>query len=90
MNKNRNNCTIGVFDSGVGGLTVLREIRKQLPNESLIYFGDQAHVPYGSRPPEEIREFSNSITHFLKSKDAKIIVVACNTASAVALQYLRR
>jgi glutamate racemase len=89
MKKIKNNGAIGVFDSGVGGLSVLRAIRQQLPNESVIYFADQVHVPYGSRPPEEIRKFSNSITRYLIGKDAKIIVVACNTASAVALQYLR-
>ncbi len=88
MNK-INDGSIGVFDSGVGGISVLRAIRKQLPKESVTYFGDQAHVPYGSRAPEEIREFSSSITRFLKTQDVKIIVVACNTASAVGLQYLR-
>lgn len=80
---------IGVFDSGVGGLSVLRAIRKQLPNESVIYFGDQIHIPYGPRLMEEIRSFSEAITKFLLSKNAKIIVVACNTASAAALKYLR-
>ena len=80
---------IGVFDSGVGGLSVLRSIRSQMPEESLIYFGDQGHIPYGSRPMKQIRNFSEAITKFLLQQNAKIIVVACNTASAAALKYLR-
>jgi len=81
---------LGVFDSGVGGLSVLRAIRQQLPNESMIYFGDQGHVPYGPRPLEEVRWFSEVITRFLLDLGAKLIVVACNTASAASLHYLRR
>lgn len=81
---------IGIFDSGVGGLSVLRAIRQQLPHEALLYFGDQGHVPYGPRPSEEILAFSNTITKFLLGMGAKIIVVACNTASAVALIDLRK
>jgi len=81
--------SIGVFDSGVGGLSVLREIRKQSPNESILYFADQVHVPYGQRALEEVRDFSEKITQFLLDRGVKIIVVACNTASAAALQYLR-
>lgn len=80
---------IGIFDSGVGGLSVLRAIRAQMPEESVIYFGDQVHIPYGPRPMEQIRNFSEAITKFLLEQDAKIIVVACNAASAAALQYLR-
>jgi glutamate racemase len=80
---------IGVFDSGVGGISVLRAIRAQMPEESVIYFGDQGHIPYGSRSTEQIRNFSEAITKFLLEQDAKIIVVACNTASAAALKYLR-
>ena len=80
---------IGIFDSGVGGLSVLRTVREQMPNESVIYFGDQGHVPYGSRSMEQIQNFSEAITNFLLKKNAKIIVVACNTASAAALKYLR-
>lgn len=83
------NSPIGIFDSGVGGLSVLRAIRAQMPEESIIYFGDQGHIPYGSRPMEQIRDFSEAITNFLLEYDAKIIVVACNTASAAALRYLR-
>ncbi len=80
---------IGVFDSGVGGLSVLRHIQDSLPHENIIYFADQAHVPYGSRSLAEIRYFSDAITRFLLSQGAKIIVVACNTASAAALSLLR-
>lgn len=80
---------IGVFDSGIGGLSVLRIMREQMPNESVIYFGDQVHVPYGSRSMEEIQKFSEGITRFLLERNAKLIVVACNTASAAALKYLR-
>ena len=80
---------IGIFDSGIGGLSVLRAIRDQLPNEAIIYFGDQAHIPYGPRSMEQIRNFSETITKFLLEQNAKIIVVACNTASAAALKHLR-
>jgi glutamate racemase len=80
---------IGIFDSGVGGISVLRALRGQMPEESVIYFGDQGHIPYGPRPMEQIRNFSEAITKFLLEKNAKSIVVACNTASAAALKYLR-
>jgi glutamate racemase len=80
---------IGVFDSGVGGLSVHRAIRGQMPHEDLIYFGDQRHVPYGPRTMEQIQAFSGAITHFLRSQGVKLIVVACNTASAAALNHLR-
>jgi glutamate racemase len=80
---------VGVFDSGVGGLSVLRELRKRLLHEDLIYFADQAHVPYGPRSMEEIQSFSRQITQYLLDQGAKLIVVACNTASAAALQHLR-
>lgn len=80
---------IGIFDSGVGGLSVLRAIRAQMPEEAVLYFGDQGHIPYGPRPMEQIRRFSEAITRFLLDRGAKIIVVACNTASAAALKYLR-
>jgi len=80
---------IGIFDSGVGGLSVLRAIRALMPEESVIYVGDQEHIPYGPRPMEQIRDFSEAITNFLLHHHAKIIVVACNTASAAALKYLR-
>jgi glutamate racemase len=81
---------IGIFDSGVGGLSVLREIQSQLPHEDLLYLGDQAHIPYGSRPKAKIREFAFDITSFLLKQGAKLIVVACNTASAAALVDLRQ
>ncbi len=80
---------IGVFDSGVGGLSVLRAIRQQLPGLPVLYFGDQGHVPYGPRPMEQIQQFSEEITRYLINKDSQLIVVACNTASAAALTYLR-
>jgi glutamate racemase len=80
---------IGVFDSGVGGLSVLRAIRRELPTERIIFLGDQVHVPYGSRSLEEVRWFSEQITRFLIEQGAKLIVVACNTASAAALHTLR-
>src|SRR5688572_14204349 len=83
------NLPIGVFDSGVGGISVLRAIREQMPEEPAIYFGDQGHVPYGSRSMEQIQHLSEAITRFLLAQGAKIIVVACNTASAAALKYLR-
>lgn len=80
---------IGVFDSGVGGLTVAREIMRQLPDERIIYFGDTARVPYGSKSKGTIIRFSRQIVRFLKSKGVKAIVVACNTASALALEDIQ-
>ena len=80
---------IGVFDSGVGGLSVLRAMRELMPEEQVIYFGDQGHVPYGPRPIQQVRDFSEAIMRFLLNLNAKLIVVACNTASAAALHYLR-
>jgi len=81
---------IGIFDSGVGGLSVWREVTRQLPREDVLYLADQAHVPYGHRSLAKVREFSEGITRFLLGQGAKVIVVACNTASAAALHYLRR
>lgn len=81
---------IGIFDSGVGGLSVLREIRRQLPYEPLIFLADQAHVPYGPRPIEEVRGFAVAISRYLRRHGAKLVVVACNAASAAALHYLRQ
>ena len=81
---------VGIFDSGVGGLSVLREIRALLPSQPLLYFGDQAHVPYGKRQLSEIQDFSFSITHYLLDAGARLIVVACNTASAIALRRLQQ
>lgn len=85
-----NNNAIGIFDSGVGGLTVMAEIMRLLPSEDIIYFGDTAHVPYGSKSPEVVSEFSQNIASYLVSKKVKIIVIACNTASAFALGALRK
>lgn len=81
---------IGIFDSGIGGLSVFREIRTLLPDEDLVYLADQAHVPYGPRSKAEIQQFSEVISRFLIAHQAKVIVVACNTASAAALSFLRR
>ena len=83
------NNTIGVFDSGVGGLSVLHAIRQQLPDQPVIYIGDQGHVHYGPRQLEEVRVFSTEVTRFLLDRGARLIVVACNTASAAALHSLR-
>src|SRR5574344_311090 len=80
---------VGVFDSGVGGLTVAREIMRQLPNEKIVYFGDTARVPYGSKSKNTIIKYSKQIIRFLKTKGVKAIVVACNTASAIALEEIR-
>lgn len=80
---------IGVFDSGVGGLTVVREMIRQLPNENIVYFGDTARVPYGSKSQNTIIRFSEQIIRFLKKKQVKAIVIACNTASALALEAVR-
>ncbi len=79
-----------MLDSGVGGLSVLRHLRQRLPNENILYFADQAHIPYGPRPAGEVRGFTAAIVRFLLRRGAKLIVVACNTASAVALDYLRQ
>ncbi len=80
---------IGVFDSGVGGLSILRAIRQQMPQEPILYFGDQGHIPYGPRPLQQVRDFSEAITRFLLDRGAKLITVACNAASAASLTYLR-
>lgn len=84
------NAPIGVFDSGVGGLTVAREIMRQIPNERIIYFGDTARVPYGSKSKETITKYSRQIVHFLQEQQVKAIVVACNTASAYALDEIEK
>ena len=86
---NKNAAPVGVFDSGVGGLTVAREIMRQLPNENLVYFGDTARVPYGSKSRDNIIRYSRQIIHFLKTKGVKAIVIACNTARALALDVVR-
>jgi len=80
---------VAVFDSGVGGLSVMREIARQLPHEDILYFADSANCPYGPRPLEEVRKLSEAVTAFLIQQGAKIVVVACNTASAASLHHLR-
>lgn len=81
---------VGVFDSGVGGLTVAREIVRQLPAETIIYYGDTAHVPYGSKTVEQLIIYADAIVNFLMERGVKAVVDACNTTSAVALGYLRK
>ena len=81
---------IGVFDSGVGGLTVAREIMRNLPNERIVYFGDTARVPYGSKSKDTIIRYAKQIIRFLRTQDVKAIVIACNTASALALEEVEK
>lgn len=90
MENDKRNAAIGVFDSGVGGLTVAREIMRQIPNERLVYFGDTARVPYGSKSKETVTKFSKQIVRFLQTQNVKAIVVACNTASAYALDEIEK
>ena len=80
---------LGIFDSGIGGLSVTREIQQLLPHENLIYLADQNHLPYGPRSLEEIRGFMEGVTRYFLTQRAKVIVIACNTASAASLHYLR-
>ncbi len=81
---------IGVFDSGIGGLTVAKAIRELMPNEDLVYFGDTAHLPYGEKSAEAVQQYSGAITEFLIGKGCKIIVIACNTASSLAYREVLR
>lgn len=81
---------IGVFDSGIGGLTVLEELEKSLPNESFIYYGDTLNFPYGSKEGQEIIELSKKNTQILISKDVKVIIIACGTATSYALDFLKK
>jgi glutamate racemase len=81
---------IGVFDSGVGGLTVVLEMYKQMPQESLLYYADTAHVPYGPRDPEELKGFAYHITGFLVEKGCKMIIIACNTSTSLAYEELEK
>ena len=85
-----NTYPIGIFDSGLGGLTILKTIHKRLPHEDLIYFGDTMNVPYGSKSKEAVTRFSLAIARFLEKQQVKLIVVACNTASALALSQLQK
>ena len=88
--ENKKEAPIGVFDSGIGGLTVVREIMRQIPNERIIYFGDTARVPYGNKSKETVTRYSRQIARFLQAHEVKTIVVACNTASAYALDELEQ
>lgn len=83
------NRAIGMFDSGCGGLTVLKQYTKIMPNENFIYYGDTAHLPYGDKSPEKIMEYCDEIIKFLINKNVKMIVIACGTASATAYEYLK-
>ena len=82
--------SLGMFDSGIGGLTVLKEVRKLLPHEHIIYLGDTARVPYGNRSPETVTRYSLENTRFLLEKGIKMLIVACNTSSAIALTALKK
>ena len=84
-----NNNPIGVFDSGIGGLTVLKKIVETLPNEKYIYYADTDNVPYGTKPKEEVKKYINEAVNFLISKEVKAIVIACNTATSIAVKELR-
>jgi glutamate racemase len=86
----RHRLPIGVFDSGVGGLTVLRALREQLPNESFLYLGDTARLPYGTKSRDSVLRYSTQATEFLVGRGVKYLVIACNTASSVAVEELRR
>ncbi len=89
INDGRSELPIGVFDSGLGGLTVVREMRRRLPAEKIVYLGDSARVPYGTRSAATVERYSWNCTELLLEKGLKMLVVACNTASAVALSFLR-
>ncbi len=85
----RSKTPIGVFDSGVGGLTVLKELRKQLPSEATVYLGDEARMPYGPRPASEVLEFTRQAMRWFAERDCKLVVIACNTSTSVALETVR-
>ena len=89
MAERKTDAPIGVFDSGLGGLTVTKELVKTLPGENLVYFGDTARVPYGSKSKETILHYTKQILNFMKTQEVKAIVVACNTVSAYALEEVR-
>lgn len=86
----KQNAPIGIFDSGLGGLTVFREVRRRLPGENIIYFADTARLPYGSKTPESIVSFSKEITGYMEKRGVKMIVIACNTASALAYAAVKK
>ena len=82
-------CPVGVFDSGMGGISVLRELRAQLPGENIIYYGDTAHAPYGTKPPSEVMDRVRQVMALLMERQAKAVLIACNTATSVAAATLR-
>ena len=84
-----NQSPIGIFDSGIGGLTVLKSLMKKMPKETYIYFGDTAHVPYGNKSKEVVIKYSLKICNFLVAKKVKLIIVACNTSSSLAITILK-
>ena len=86
----KSSAPIGIFDSGVGGLTVLRELTRQLPQESILYVGDTARLPYGDRSPEEIRQFGHEIMTWMMTQNVKMVMMACNTSSALALEQVQQ
>lgn len=90
MKKICSESPIGIFDSGIGGLTVFKQIRHLMPSENLLYLGDTARVPYGSKSVETIKKYSYNNVDFLLKKNVKVVIVACNTASASALDYLKK
>lgn len=90
MKQSKKTDPIGIFDSGLGGLTVYKAVKKRLPSENIIYFGDTANVPYGSKNADTIIKYASDIADFLKTQKVKMIIVACNTASAIALGALRK
>jgi glutamate racemase len=90
MEASRQSKPIGVFDSGIGGLTVVRALTRHLPHENIVYFGDTARVPYGPKSPQVVREYAVQDTEFLMSHDVKMIVVACNTVSSVAMDLVMK
>ena len=89
-NMKNNKYSIGIFDSGLGGLTVLHQLKKKLPLEKFIYFGDTAHIPYGNKSRNIIEKYCLDIIEFLKDKKIKLIIVACNSASSVALKAIKK
>ncbi|MFN6536463.1 MAG: glutamate racemase [Nostoc sp. EkiNYC01] len=89
-NQEPQRAPIGIFDSGVGGLTVLRQLYRQLPNESIVYFGDTARLPYGIRSQAEILQFTREILTWLQQQQVKMVIMACNTSSALALETVRQ
>lgn len=88
--KNLSSCPLGIFDSGIGGLTVASAVNELMPDESIVYFGDTAHLPYGDKSPDAIRKWSGVITEFLLEHQCKMIIIACNTISSVAFEHVKK